>query len=413
MLFSRDEINKFKAIIEELFDQILIENIPTEISYKGFLDKGQGFALDEEGYFGTYSNLMHYVFSFQRLNDQWSRQGIDEKIHHLLLELTQHKVQGKTLQNSLEITKLWLRGIDIKFDSRKCYVPIIGLVVEEPLIISDVVFYPIKTIENKLENKLITSFFDDLLPHRDCIASSEITADWFKATEILRSRAEEALNILRYIGSLVWNREPTRLIYVAGKHHERVSYALSIDSEGYISEVGDTQYTSLPFKVNKEFMPYAEFYGLSYIQSLMESRARHEIENSFLIALQWFGDATQDFVPLTAFMKFYISIEACTKILGERAKKCLPRRLSVLLSPWKKNTQIQLESEIKTLIEERNEVFHSGKPKNNDVNYLLWDAKRIATGTLNQLRQRIKTEGLQTKEDLKVWVNLHYKKYLR
>jgi hypothetical protein len=64
------------------------------------------------------------------------------------------------------------------------------------------------------------------------------------------------------------------------------------------------------------------------------------------------------------------------------------------------------------MIDERNEVLHSGKPKNSNPEYLAWFGQMIARQVLHQLRVRIKDRKIQTKDDVIRWVDNQYSEYL-
>lgn len=159
-------------------------------------------------------------------------------------------------------------------------------------------------------------------------------------------------------------------------------------------------------------MQFAEFYGLSQLQEIAASDSRSEIEESLLTGIQWYGDACQELIPLSGFAKYYISAEASSKMQDESAKAFLPRRLSVLIASWDKVNQRKLEQDIGEFIDERNAVFHAGRPQSQTVEYLHWFARFIASGTLNRIRQQIHAEMWETKNDFEEWASRQYSEFL-
>lgn len=412
MPILQEQLNKVASIIEDLYNHILLSDIPEDAPYLGYLSREQPFALDHKGYYVSYAELLRFVFALEGIGEAWSEEGIQGKLHELLLSLAALRADEDSSPDFHRITQEWLDGIDIQFKENTCYVPVIGLLVDEPLVIGDVTFHPLESVRDQLQEGIYSSFFSDLHPIRDCIATAQIKAEQRRATEILRVRADQALNILRFIGSLVWHRQPPRHIYIAGQQPKRTSYAIAMGAGGNVAGIGETEYTPLPYKVDQGFLRRANFYGLSFLQSLVRSQSLSSLEQAFLTAVQWYGDAMQDLVPLFAFVKFYVSIETATKKSNERAKQVLPRRVSVLIESWDKQKQRRLEADISDLIDERNAVFHGGKPENYSSEYLAWFARVLAMQTLHHLRLKIESNGFQAKDDLITWVDQQFNEYL-
>ncbi len=76
----------------------------------------------------------------------------------------------------------------------------------------------------------------------------------------------------------------------------------------------------MPFKADSIFINYAEFFGLSYFQSIFDQDVS-SIEDDLFAAIQWYGFAIQELSPLVSFVKFYIAIETATKKADELAKE--------------------------------------------------------------------------------------------
>jgi hypothetical protein len=114
-------------------------------------------------------------------------------------------------------------------------------------------------------------------------------------------------------------------------------------------------------------------------------------------------------VPLSSFLKYYIAIETATKLDDERAGKVLPRRLAVLIAPWQPDRHAEIGTAIKTLIRERNAVFHDGRPQGNSSESLAYDAFNLARSVLNRLRERLISDRLATKAELRDWAKAQYK----
>jgi hypothetical protein len=404
MTISSNEVTEIKKLIQELFEHIVFENVSARTPLGGYLTIEEPFSINYEGYYGSYQKLMRVIFSIEKLGEQWSDKALEEKIFNLLSQLAKMKKEGAT-PNYEQITLNWTKGIDIEFKEQRCYVPVTGLVIEKPLEIGKVEFI---SLENQplSSNSIFKSSFDGYSHDRDCLAVTNVTAEWQKAAELARDNVENALNVLRYIGSLIWWDRQVGHIHVAGKELKRVSYTLVIDSNSgdVTGETGHTVSTPAPFRVDQEFFDFSEVYGFKYLQTLSNKKASG-IEDDLLAAIQWFGYATQELEPLVSFVKYYISIETVLKKEGESARNVLPGRISTLLEPFSKLKQNELKIEIGKLIDERNSVFHEGKVEQYSSIYLATTIRVLAREVINQLRSKIETEGWKTKDDLVDWVN--------
>jgi hypothetical protein len=298
--------------------------------------------------------------------------------------------------------------INIEFKEYECIVPIIGLKINSKLQIGDVTFLPFEA-KDRFSNKFSDIHIDKLDPDRDCFSTTKIKAEWIRSAELAREKIEKTLNILRFLGALYWSSEPTRHIYISGQELMRVSSTFVIDPEQKFGTVGHSEFSVQLFKVDDDFIRYAEFYGLSYFQSLID-RQSSAVEEDLFAAIQWYGFAIQELVPLVSFVKFYIAIETATKKDGENARAMLPKRISVLLEPWNQLRQKELEIELRDLIDERNSVFHEGRVNKYSPSYLADTGRILAREVIHQLRQKLVSEKWKTKDDFIDWVKAQSKR---
>lgn len=413
MTITSDDHREVAQLIRAVYERIKVEDLPEEPAYRGFLDEDTPFALDYHGYRDSYMGLLRRVFQIPHIAERWSEDGIQELAHQLLIELAGIKHAGGQPPDFLSMAGTWLAKIDVQMEEYTCFSVVSGLSLDRVVEVDGVRFLPLKTDLPDPGGHLTASFLEDLNPFVNSIASSKVTAERRRASQIHRENTEEALNVLRFVGSLIWHDQPTRHVYVQGQDPKRVSDTLVATKASVVSSVGASDFTPLPLTINEETIKHAEFYGFKEIQQILQMTTRNEIQDSFLTAIQWFGMATQEFLPLVAFVKYYISIEAVLKKPGEPAKAVLPRRLAVLIEPWDKSKYPQLENDLRDFVDERNAVFHSGHPLSTSAEGLAWDSRTLARQALHQLRLRLKSEKWQTKDDLAAWVEAQYDKYLK
>jgi hypothetical protein len=227
-----------------------------------------------------------------------------------------------------------LARIDIEFQEYTCYLVVSGLKIDSPLEINAVTFLPLDTNIPEFEDPYAKNMLEKANAGRDCLSCSQVIAEWERSSELHEQKTEEALNIIRYIASLLWHDQPPRAVNVASRDPKRSAWSLVVSTEGVVGSVSLSKFTVLPITLEQEFLLYANARGLNQIQEMIIKPSPSEIEQSFLTAIQWFGQATQELLPLVAFIKYYISIETILKKIGEKMQKMLFREdLECLLDP--------------------------------------------------------------------------------
>jgi hypothetical protein len=410
--FTEDNIQQAAGLIAEVYSQIILGETDNRLSYLAYTSDGTPFGIERHTYERQYRAILSLVFSIPATYELWSEDAAENALKRLLAKLATQKV-AQTSPDFLQTARAFLDQFLQAFEARKTYIPINGLSVSKPLTVRDVTFLPLAEAKASLTDTLGQTLVEDLHPIRDSIALVEVSAEDQRATEVARERVEYALNILRYMGSLVWHDQPRRHIYVAGREPKRLSYALAVPPSGIGTLLGRTEFTPLPFSVDDEFLMYAQVYDFPFVLSLASDSTPSELVQSFLLALQWYGDGLQDLTDLFAFAKFYIAIETALKKPSERAKAVLPRRLSVLIEPHIKKTQAPLEKDLEDLVDERNAVFHSGSPIEKRIEYLAWFTRIMSMQCLHHLRIHLERDAWQTKDDLDAWVASNHDKYLK
>lgn len=412
MTVSEKSVNTLAQLIAGLYEQLLVKEVPENALYLGYLDSETQFGLDEQGYRVSYTGILREIFALPDIGEKWSHDGVQELGHKLLIQLAEHKAKSLPPPDFDVITREWLAQVDLKFEQHRCFSTIEGLSVESPIEVGNVKFLPIDIDLPELKQPLTTSYLEKFNTFRNCLSSSIVIAEWIRAAEIHRQRTHTALNVLRYISSLVYHDQPTRHIYITGRDPSRVSYTITVNEKGMAGRVGASEFDPAPLRVDTKFSAFANFYGFDHILSMISSSSPAEIEESFLTAIQWYGEASQESIPLLSFVKYYVSIESALKKEDERAKTVLPRRISVLLEAWNKDRQRKLEKDLGNMIDERNSVLHSGKPKASNPEYLAWAGQIVARQVLHQLRLKIKDGKFHTKDNVISWVDNQYSKYL-
>lgn len=403
MAITEEQVRFFARRISELYNHIFLGVTPSDVFYFGFLENVQGYGLDEAGYTDLYLGILREVFKIPDIEEKWSEDGIQQLGHSLLRNMAETKTGSEEEPDFTVISREWLEKIDVEPEEYTCYTSVVGLSVESPLELGGVDLLPVGIERPELEHENARGFLEHLNAFRYCLSCSRVVAEPRRATEIHRERTERALNILRFVGSLAWYEQQTRHINVAGQDITRLTRSIFVSSGGGVGWVDASEISPVPMNVNAHTLPLLQFYGLDEIQALFKNAFRTEIENSLLTGIEWYGRATQELSPLVAFVKHYIAIEAATKLEREYVGVVLPERIGALIEPRDRSRFASIKAEAKDLIDERNEVFHSGKPLNANPEELQWRARVLSRMVLHQLRIRLESESWTTKEDLKTW----------
>jgi hypothetical protein len=406
MIPSDKQVEKISNIIKKLYQCICAGQEPDHSRYEKIISEGEEFVVDLICYNEWYGELFGAIFDLPKVEDVWSKDGIEKEISKLLLILARGKREPSSSEASLnfdEIARVWVEGINLEFGPQNYDVPVIGLALHQPLVIGAITFYP---LNQKLEELRATGVDSVLLaglnPDYDCVATGSVRAETRKARELFLANVDSAVNILRYLSTLIWYNQPARQIHV-GQRAPIHTFVLSVDTRGRKSLALPWVPNVMPFIMDSEAFQIANSYGLSHLQSLLSAGTLSPLEESLFEAIAWYGDATRDTSRLHAFVKFYISMEIASKINEENARTVLPNRISTMIYPYDPRRRQRLKQSIALLVEERNAIFHGGKPEGNSIERLEYASRKIAAKTIHQLRELIRTEGIKTKDELRNW----------
>lgn len=399
---------KTTKTLTTLYREIIIDDDPEKRYPMRF---GLDICVSDDGV-RIRNDLAIELLQDEKIAQNWSDESLLEEIDSTIRDLGLQKKIDDYPDFTSKANEL-INKLILDFKEREAITVVEGLLVSEPLEIGQVTFYPFEQKQDLLTQPPFNSLFSDVYATRDCIATGRYRAEARRSIELLHRDTEYGLNILRFISSLVWYNEKTRQMSISGRPRENVAYSLSIDADGHPTAMAEVAFSPIPVNLNEKIIQYANFYGLSDLTTLVNKANPTEIEKSLLTAIQWFGDATNELQPLSAFMKFYIPIDILLKREEENAKDCIPDRLSRLTDPWNtdKERTAQTISDLHQLIRERNYVFHSGTPEKRNSEYLRLAARGFAIGAINQVRQRIKSEKLRTQDDLINWLEVQAKKF--
>ena len=405
MIPSLEKSQIFQKLASELYNSINLDRAEVERDKTKFplmqaTDK-IFLALDNRGY-KIYKDFVGQILEIAEISTVWSEDGIKRLVDGFLIRLATIKAKGERPDYKVEVEE-WMSSIIMEFEECKCYIPVIGLFTEAAFSIGAIDFIPIKDFKIEAD-KLPSSFLSKVSPYRNCIAHTKIKAEPQKANELFRINLEYSLNVFNILGDLIWYNQPPKHIYVAGTERKNISYSLVICKD-QVLELGKNEFNIAPFQVDNDFLQRANSYGLEFIQNILKQSSRTELEKAYLTAIQWYGDAVQEITPSVAFVKYYVAIECVLKQPNEySAKKFIPERVGVLIEPWGRKQQEWFINDIETIIDERNNILHSGEPKKRTEDSLAWATGLLARQVLHQLRLNISSNKWKAKNDIILWV---------
>lgn len=397
------EITRIKELIAELYSHIFLESPSKDASYF------HGYFLDRLGYEDCYRDLITILFNDPKIQNKWSLSAIKNRVSGLLSELGELKVSSQELLDNQEpnfenIASKFLMGFQSDFEEREYFTIINNLVLKESLKIGSVTFCPIQDRIEEIMKDEIFSTLHELSGKNNCLASSHLDVEFEKGVEIHLERVDEALNILRYMGALVWYNESPRQIYIAGRQHTGVHDVFTIDPVEWMGWVGEKFQNPIPFYIDGDFLAIANSFHLKEIVSWLNNPT--PLQRSVILAMQWFGDATRELNSIQAFMKYYVAIEILLKKNQDRAKEKLPNRLIYILRKMDKDG---LKQYFEGLIGQRNAVFHEGKPSQETPETLARVLHHCSRDVINNIVQHMQIPhiylkgpkiGWNTKEEL-------------
>jgi hypothetical protein len=288
--------HKLALFLTRINREIIINQ---EISRHYPMRFGLDICVSEEGV-SIRNDLAILLLQDKRIADKWSDKSLVAIIDNTIRDLGTSKKNDVYPDFNGHASRILLE-LNQEFEEKEAITIVEGLTVMQPLVIGNISFLPLADRESLLNEPVNNVLFKGVSPHRDCVASAKYAVESQRAIELLRRDTEYALNILRFVAALVWYREPTRQINIAGEPRQTSEYSLVLEPDGQQLAATDTDFSVLPVKLNDEILPYFDFNGLFQIGQLLSKPSRNDLENALLTGIQWFGDATRELQPWPPF----------------------------------------------------------------------------------------------------------------
>lgn len=275
--------------------------------------------------------------------------------------------------------------------------------------------------ENGFFDQTIIPFVEKHFLNRICVKAAA-TGDQRKAEEISIKKIRQALNILRFIICLL---RPETM------HDHRLK--INLLSESYdISEgtmhlnlsdntislsFGKTRkpFDTLPIDVSLlENLKQNYFLGDLFI--MLTSDKRSELEENILTSIYWIGEAQNDFLSESAFIKCWTALETIFSIDEDGITEALGRSIPILLAAGgyrfiKLDDIEEVHKKVMRLYRKRSKVVHRGLYETVSPLELVEVCKYAVWCVLTCLRLR--TMGYLNLEQIRVEANRLYEASLR
>lgn len=351
-----------------------------------------------------YSSLCRDLLNKAGWGEKFSEKYIENKINSL--------IATTSIQKSYDQTKDRLKEIDdeyISFSTEySVYIPIIGLVVHEPLHIGKVKFLQmdgnmIARVLASMEKIILSTLHTDeakkqIIDDQSSTISSKflnsicslmrVVAEPNRAREIAELETQRALEILRFSIPAIYPASHNISVGLWGEvaRDTRMSLTLSDSHFTYNHQIVGPLH---PFEIDSKSTSIMERLGVfrfSQISSKLDS-SLNDFEKTLLRSLHWFANSLRQYENENAFLNLITSIEALlTPRDGNPIGTAIAEGCAFLLSK-----DIQSRKRIKKRIKElygfRSGVSHGGKKAILDID--LFELRRYLMIILSELVSRV------------------------
>ena len=232
------------------------------------------------------------------------------------------------------------------------------------------------------ENNNTNGFYDDVvapfirnnLLNKVCIRTKAY-GDAAIAEEIAEKTMKQAINLIRFMFCILgYSRAHERLIKInllseSFNVYEK-NFHINLDKKR-ITLTGDTRKALQKFEINPELLNnLREHYFYDDWMSILLRKNKTELEEAFLTSVYWIGEAQNDYISESAFIKYWTALEAFFSIdnghnENEGITEQLARGVSCLLAlgGYQFINADEIEKtykHVKKLYKKRSKIIHRG-----------------------------------------------------
>ncbi len=228
--------------------------------------------------------------------------------------------------------------------------------------------------ENGFYDNIITPFVKSHLLNKVCIKATAY-GDADIAEEIANRKLKQAINVIRFIFCIYgYNRVHERLIKInlLSESFNVSERNLKINRDNkIITLTGDSRKALQSFDIDLTLLnELREFYFYDAWIDFIAREKKTEIEESILTSIYWIGEAQNDYIPESAFIKYWTALETFFSISDEHREvnnivEQLARGISCLLAlggyQFVKVDDIgETYKRVKSLYIKRSKIIHRG-----------------------------------------------------
>lgn len=227
---------------------------------------------------------------------------------------------------------------------------------------------------NGFYDNVVAPFIRNNLLNKVCIKTKA-----YGDAEIAEEKAEkimkQVINMIRFMFCIIgYSRAHERLIKVnllseSFNVYEK-NFKINLDTKR-ITLTGDTRKALQKFEIDPELLNnLKEFYFFDDWVSILLDEAKTELEEAFLTSVYWIGEAQNDYISESAFIKYWIALETFISIDNEHNEndgitEQLARGISCLLAlgGYQFINVDEIEKtykHVKRLYNKRSKIIHRG-----------------------------------------------------
>ncbi len=226
------------------------------------------------------------------------------------------------------------------------------------------------TNENGYYQATFVPFVEEHFFGKECLRTVAF-GDEIMAAKIAAKKMRHAINILRFIVCLLdYERIHENLIKInlIGESYNVIEDTIHIDLDNKILTrsygKGRTPLQKLPVN-NKLLINLKEIYFFNDLLFILTKENKTELENAILTSIYWIGEAQDDYVYESAFIKYWTALETLITLRNEGITENLAKSIPTLLAfgGYKVIEIGEIEEARKSVVklyDKRSDIIHRG-----------------------------------------------------
>jgi hypothetical protein len=364
-----------------------------------------------------------------RIKHLFSEDALHDRIRALIGELINKALENETEPEELsrelkeDAWEAWKNEFQRPVDITKHYGLIQNLVLNQPMEFGEITLEnfgeenyedfsaeirddlqkndnPDKTIDQMMEK--VSDYFD--VDARLTLIKGKIEGyEPDRSRDVFKRRAREILNTFRFFRYFIY--APSQKAYI--DFYPKLSYGISpflmlVEDEKFnLSPEMTGRY--FPYQIDDEKLEEINNIGFEVVQEILSEppEERHDLEQSLVNSINWFGRASKDPSEDSRFFKYFIALEGLFIDRGEGGYgDKVSERVAVLLAR-DQETKEDIKSDLDDLYSERGQLAHLGTIE--DVDQKVEEMNFYTIQSIRRFIELLGEEGWEETEEFIEW----------